>query len=471
MRKSIGIIMGALLGAAILGVGGLQVQIFRGAAGIAIAEEPVLYHCPMHPQITSPEPGNCPICGMRLVKGTEHHDEMFGDRAGVEPPASSNQCSPDLGSGVKASAGCPTGAVHEPAPLSSSAAAPPAAHVHSAAPPERSVPGYAPVSLSAEEQATMGLQTAVARSRDLERTVQTVWRVTYNETALHHVHTKFEGYIEDLFVNFVGQSVKAGDPLYSIYAPDLFATEKEYVLALRAHQRSGAESDLLESAKHRLMLWDVGAEELSRLEKTMEPLKAMTVRSPVSGVVVEKTALHGMRITPADTVYDIANLATVWVIADIYEIDAPFVRVGQDAVVTLPYQPAKSWHAPISYVFPVVDEKTRTIKVRIELENRDGVLKPDMFAHVSFSSSLGRGLTVPESAVISTGERKIVFVRTDAGTFSPREVLTGVRLSGDWQIVSGLQDGETVAAGANFLLDSESKLRATLNASADEHHH
>jgi Cu(I)/Ag(I) efflux system membrane fusion protein len=306
-----------------------------------------------------------------------------------------------------------------------------------------------------------------------------VGTVVPDETRLHHVHTKFEGFIEDLFVDYVGKFVRKGQPLFSVYSPELVATQKEYLLALRAQDRFGptgsepalAGIDLLGAARQRLSLWDISADQIAQLEKKGEPIKALRIYSPASGFVIAKTAVQGLRVMPGDSLFDILDLSVVWVLADVYEVNLPFVRMGQPVEMRLSYQPSKIWKGRVTYIYPTIEEKTRTVKVRLEIANSGGTLKPEMFADVEFKGSLGKALAVPESAVLSTGERTLVFVSKDEGVFEPREVTTGVKVRNYYEIKKGLSAGEKVATGANFLLDSESKLRAAISGAGGAHQH
>jgi Cu(I)/Ag(I) efflux system membrane fusion protein len=296
-----------------------------------------------------------------------------------------------------------------------------------------------------------------------------------DERRLHHVHVKYDGYVEELYVDFTGKFVKHGDALLSIYSPDLVATQQEYLLALRAQrelQRSGSPSvaqgsqGLLEAARQRLLFWDIRPQDIEKLERTGDVMRALDIHAEHGGYVVQKNAFHGMRVTPADTLYDIADLSHLWVLADVYESDLPSVRLGMLAELSVPYLPAKRWKGSVTYIAPTVEEKTRTIKVRVEVENTGDALKPDMFADVYLRTDLGEGVVVPESAVINSGDRRLVFVDREGGLLEPREVQLGVRTAGGVQVLSGVREGERVVTSANFLLDSESSLKATLAAIA-----
>jgi membrane fusion protein, copper/silver efflux system len=397
----------------------------------------------MHPTYISDKPGNCPICGMKLVpiEPASPQDAHAGHESGVAG------ASMDMTPGAEAM-----------------------------------VSGYAPVTIPQDRIQSMGIDFAKAVRMELNQSIRTFGRVTYDETRVHHVHTKFEGYIETLHVNFVGQSVKKGEPLFSIYSPELYATQNEYLLALRAGEliprSNGSDSlngvgavDLVAAARQRLALWDIGDKDIQELETTRKPIRALTIFSPVSGYVTAKTILQGLKVMPGDHLYDIVDLSTVWVLADIYEVNLPFIRLGQPASISLAYQPGKTWRGRVVFIDPTVDPATRTVKARLEFANPYNELKPDMYADVVIGGSRGSGIAIPESAVIATGERNIVFVAKGNGLFEPREVVLGVRVRNLYEIRQGVMEGEQVVTGANFLLDSESKLKASVSAGAAEHKH
>jgi membrane fusion protein, copper/silver efflux system len=333
------------------------------------------------------------------------------------------------------------------------------------------VAGRALVSLSPERRRTLGLRSEPVRRLELQRTIRTVGRVAADERRLHHVHTKLEAYIEHLYVDYTGKFVRKGEPLASLYSPELVATQQEYLLAWRARGQLASSSipsvaqggvDLLAAARQRLLLLDVRPADIARLESTGEVRRTLDLYSPVSGYVTQKTALHGMRVTAADTLFDIADLSHLWVLADVYETDLPAVRVGMPAELGLSYLPGRTWRGLVTYIAPVVEEKTRTIKVRVEVDNADGQLKPEMFADVALRTALGEGLVVPESALLKTGERTLAFVDHGDGGLEPREVRVGAKVAEGVQVLVGLAEGERVVTAANFLLDSESSLKAAL---------
>ncbi|MEO8218313.1 MAG: efflux RND transporter periplasmic adaptor subunit [Acidobacteriota bacterium] len=324
------------------------------------------------------------------------------------------------------------------------------------------VPGYSNVSLTPARQQMIGVKLAMAEQRDLSRSTRTVGLVTADERRMAQIHTKFDGFIESLYVDFTGEAVKRGQPLFSIYSPDLLATQQELILAERNQTPLGR--TLAQSARRRLLLWDMGASDIAHVAKSGQPQRAVVIRSPVTGVVLTKNAVQGTRVVPADTLYEIADLSRVWVLADVYEFDLPYVHLGQTAKVTTSAAPGRAWEGRVTFVSPTIEGATRTAKVRLELDNPDGLLKPAMYADVILEEPLGVGVTIPESAVLQTGTRSIVFVERSPGQFDPREVQTGVKAGGFYQIRSGVSAGETVVVDANFLVDSESRLKSAIAA-------
>ena len=336
---------------------------------------------------------------------------------------------------------------------------------------EHAPSGYVPVTVSTDRQQAIGVRLGKAEVRDLTKTIRTVGHVTFDETLNHQIHAKFEGYVERLDVDFIGKAVRKGQPLLSIYSPELLATQQEYLLAFRARQQFRGSSnadlarggvDLYESAWQRLTLWDISPGQIAELERTGKPRKALTLYSPVDGFVMTKNVAQGARVMPADTLFEIAGVRDVWVQADIYESEAPFVALKQTARMSLSYFPGRVWTGKVAFIAPVLDEKTRTVKVRIEFQNPDGALKPEMYADVTLEKPLGRVLTVPDSAVLSTGTRAIVLVAKGEGRFEPRAVQTGAKVDGYFEIREGIAAGDEVVTQANFLIDSESRLKAAL---------
>ena len=289
------------------------------------------------------------------------------------------------------------------------------------------------------------------------------------------VFTKVEGWIDKLYVNYTGKLVEKGQPLFSLYSPDLVATQDEYILALQAKEslassslpeiRAGSAS-LLEATRRRLSLWDISNEQIAELQKTREPKRNLTFFSPMSGFVIKKDAVQGMKVMPDKELYTITDLSTVWVTADIYEFELANIRLGQRATITLSYFPGQTFSGKVAWISPVLEEKTRTTKVRLEFANRDFKLKPEMYANVEIEVDGGKKLAIPDEAVLDSGIRKIVFVDKGEGRYAPAEVKLGGKFDNYYEILSGLSPGERIIASASFLLDSESRLTEAMGAMA-----
>ncbi len=331
------------------------------------------------------------------------------------------------------------------------------------------------VNVSPEKQQLVGIRTAPAEVRPLVKKIRTVGIVTYDETKVAQVFTKVEGWIEKLFVNYTGKLVEKGQPLFTLYSPELVSTQEEYLLALHAKESPASSSlqeirsgsvFLLEATRRRLSLWDISEEQVEELQRSGQPKKNLTIFSPLSGFVIKKEAFQGMKVMPDKELYTIADLSAVWVNADIYEFELPNVRVGQTATITLSYFPSQTFTGRVAWISPVLDEKTRTTKMRLELPNPGFKLKPEMYANVEINVDAGKGLAVPDEAVLDSGLRKVVFIHKGEGRFEPREVKLGGKFDSYYQVLSGLSPGEQILASAGFLLDSESRLKEAMGAMA-----
>jgi Cu(I)/Ag(I) efflux system membrane fusion protein len=343
---------------------------------------------------------------------------------------------------------------------------------HSAhAMPSASPSGYAPVEIDPSRAAAMQLSSVTVAERDFSKQVRTVGVVGLDETRSAHVHSKVRGWIDGISVNFVGRKIAAGEPLCSIYSQEVYAAELEFLSILDRTTSRGpstgefadaekrAQAQLLEAARRRLALWDVPKGEIGRLETTKQPRKTFPLLAPRSGVVVAKEAIEGMFVEPSLELYTLSDLSRVWVLADVYEADAPYVHVGDKAKLTIEGKQA-AVEAAVTFLAPTISEQTRTIKARFELDNSDGSLRPGAFVNVNIDLPIGKALAIPESAVIRTGTRSIVFI-AHGEHMMPREVTLGPLVGGWYGVEAGVTPGERVATGAQFLLDSESRLRAT----------
>jgi Cu(I)/Ag(I) efflux system membrane fusion protein len=371
-------------------------------------ERKVLYwYDPMHPQYKADKPGKAPDCGMDLVP--KYADEQAASMA----------------------------------------------------------PGS--VMISSEKQQLIGVRTAGVKRETLVRDVQTSGQVTADETKIAHVHVKINGFIEKVFVDYIGQLVKKGQPLFTLYSPDLVSTQDEYLIAKRGEKTLGnspfaevaqGSQSLLRSTRERLKLWDISDEQIKKLDESGEVSRTLMFYSPISGFVTDRKAFPQTSVTPETELYTVSDYSTVWVNADIFEYEVPFVKLGQQAEVQLSYYPGKTWKGRVSYIYPTVDPTTRTIKVRMEFPNPDFQLKPQMFADVKLKINYGNQIVVPQEAMLDSGKEQTVFVAHEGGYFEPRKITTGAKVGGKVMVLSGLKAGETVVTSGNFLIDSESRLKS-----------
>jgi Cu(I)/Ag(I) efflux system membrane fusion protein len=340
--------------------------------------------------------------------------------------------------------------------------------------PQEEVTEDAPqVEISSQQQQLIGVKTVKVSLKPIQKVIRTVGRIEADERKLATINTKVEGWIEKLHVDYTGRYVKKGEPLVEIYSPELLATQQEFLGVLKwAKQPDDKKKDdslslmlakdadaALDAARQRLRLWDISEKQIKQIEKTGKTVRTLTLYSPVSGFVTQKMAVQGMKVMPGEKLFDIADLSTLWIVADIYEYELPFVKVGQPARITLSYFAGKELSSKIDYIYPTISAETRTAKIRLTLPNPGGRLKPQMFTNVEIRISLGKKLVVPESAVIDTGKGQVVYVDKGEGAFEPREVELGLRADGAVEVLRGIKAGDKVVSSANFLIDSEAQLK------------
>lgn len=316
------------------------------------------------------------------------------------------------------------------------------------------------------QQARIGLKTTVARKTPVSHTIRTVGIVATDQGAESHIHIKVTGWIESIFADFVGRKVSKGDPLFSLYSPEIFSTEEEYV---SARKQGVAGNELATTALERLRLWGVSAKELKRLQTSLTASRVVVFESPQDGYIINKNAISGMYITPEMELYLVADLSRVWISVTLYEFDAASVIVGDTATVELPYGADFRLEGKIDYIYPQIEVQSRAAKARIRVANSKLKLKPGMYTNVVIQKNLGDSLVIPDDAAIDTGLRYIVFVKKDVSHFEPREIKVGPRVGGELVVLSGLKEGEQVVTNAQFLIDAESKLKAAVQKRPFEH--
>ena len=340
-------------------------------------------------------------------------------------------------------------------------------HQHAGAPAGDS---SRPVMLTEEQARRIGVTYAPVQRGPLDRVVRTVAVVSYDETRLKSVTARVDGWVDRLYLDFTGQAVGIGDPLFSLYSPMLVSAQQELLLARRlqagvvggsADAVRGAD-ELLESARRRLLYWEVPAAEVAQIESSGEIRKALTFRSPARGVVIEKAVLGGQRVMAGETLYRIADLSTVWLEGEIFERDLPSVRLGLQVVAEFAALPGEPRTGRIAYIYPTLNPDTRTVRVRVELANPRLALKPGMYASFRFAAATGPVLSIPRSAILSTGKRDLVFVRLPDGMLLARDVSVGLATDERIEVLSGLTESDTVVASATFLVDAESNLTTLL---------
>lgn len=458
MRKLLFVLLLALVGTGAFFAGRWQAAQPAGAsAANAKPERKILYwHDPMHPSYTSHKPGIAPDCGMRL-------EPVYADSGSVEAPKSDNRKilywadpnNPNYKSdkpGLDPETGADLQPVYEENPAGT-------------------------VYISPEKQQLIGVAYGTVEYASTNQSLRAVGRVAVDETRISRVHSKVEGWVDKVYADFTGKVVTKGQPLVTLYSPEMLASQKEYLIALKARDVmkhsmiGGMHTDavsMVDAARQRLELWDLGKAQIEELERSGQPVKNITIYSPVTGVVTERSAFPNQKIGPEMPLATIADLSQVWINADVFEYEAPRVRVGQTALVSQAYGGSRQFRAKVSYILPQVDPATRSLKVRLEAPNPSLQLKPDMFVDVDFQLASAPVLSVPSTAVIDTGERQTVFVARADGHFEPRPVQIGQRFADRIEILGGLKQGERIVTSGNFLIDSESQLKA---AAAGMSHH
>jgi RND family efflux transporter MFP subunit len=420
----------------------------------APGERKILYwQDPMHPAYKSDKPGKAPDCGMDLVPVYAEEQAKAAPRGERKILYWQDPMSPQHRSDKPGKA--PDGMDFVP--------------VYAEEPGIEGQPPEGGFRITAEKQQLIGVQYSEVTPQPLTRTIRAVARLTYDETRIVRIHSKVEGWIDQIYVDFIGQLVKKNEPLLTVYSPELVATQDEYLLAMRAHDRLGDSSfkdvadganSLLEAARRRLELWDVTDQQIAEIQKNKKPIKALTLYSPADGFVLARNAFENQRITPETELYSIADLSAVWAIADFYEYEARDVQLGQEVVLTVSSFPGRTFHGKVTYIYPQLDNTTRTLRVRVEFPNPDFTLKPDMYANAELKIDYGRRLSVPQEAVLDSGAEQVVFVALEGGYFEPRKVQLGDRVDDRVIVLSGLKAGEKIVTSGNFLIDSESTLKS-----------
>jgi multidrug efflux pump subunit AcrA (membrane-fusion protein) len=401
----------------------------------------ILYYVdPMHPAYKSDKPGIAPDCGMRLepvyadegptTTGTSGRKILYyRDPRQLEYHADKPGVNPETGNTLE----------------------PVYADV-----PQTSVPPGS-IKISPERQQMIGVKFATVEMGGGTRAVRTVGKVSADETRIGHVHTRIEGWIEKVFVDFTGDVVKKDEPMLTIYSPEMLASQEELLLAARARD---VMPSLFDAAKRRLQLWDLSDDQIEQVLRTGQPIRSITVHAPMNGFVTERKAFPNQKVTPDSDLYTITDLSRVWIVADVFESDIAAIRVGDQAYVMFTGGSVPAVTARVSYILPQVDPMTRTLKVRLDAANPGTRMKPDMFVNVEFGVAGSPQLTVPAEAVLDTGDRQTVFVDLSNGYLEPRQVTVGERFGDRVTIARGLSAGERVVSSGTFLIDSESQLKA-----------
>jgi Cu(I)/Ag(I) efflux system membrane fusion protein len=415
------ILMGAVVLIIVLGGGYMAYKYLFNKNGSVLTESQV-YTCPMHPQIISDHPGQCPICGMDLVLKIQSGDEQSD---------------------------------HDISKL-----------------------GLNEVKLSPSQQVLANVQTETVKYRQFSRAMDFNGYIKINEKNMSHISTPVMGKISKMYVNYEGQYVRAGQPVFELYSPDLVSTQKEFILAIDNYDRIyksrnefaiGQAKSLVDASRYRLSQWEMTPAQLDEIERTREIMQTIKVYSKYSGVITKKYVQEGHWPMAGEIIYDVANLSTVWVMANIYESDVQYIKTGQNAEITSGSYPGEIFNAKINFVDPIFDAESRTLQVRIDVSNKDGKLKPDMYVKVKINTFYSQNLAVPKNAVIRTGDKDLVYVEKEKGVYVPKEVKIGNEQDGYYEVTSGLKEGDKVVSSGGFLIDSESQIQMGLNSGHEGH--
>lgn len=381
----------------------------RSSGAATSSDQKILYWVdPMHPAYKSDKPGTAPDCGMDLVPVYESES------------ASSTK---------------PVGTVE----------------------------------INAQKQQLIGVMYATVAFERVTHTIKAVGKISFDETKITRVHPRFEGWIEKVYADFTGKHVKKGEPLLTLYSPELLASQQELLIASKGKDYLGKSTltgvsdnatSLYNSARERLRLFEISDEQIAEVERTRKPIRALTLFVPNSGFVLSRNAYERQKIGTDTELYQIADLSTVWAVVDVYEYEAPMMKVGMPVDLRLSYMPDSLFRGRINYIYPQVDPATRTLKVRVEVPNPRLSLKPEMFVEAELKMDHGRALMVPSSAVLDSGMEQTIFVAHENGYFEPRKVKLGAKFGDRFEVISGLKDGERIVTSGNFLIDSESKLKS-----------
>lgn len=415
-------------------------------------KEKTQYTCPMHPEIIRDAPGSCPICGMDLVPMEKHEDQSAG---AMQESQYTCPMHPEI---VRDAPGS--------CPICGMDLVPMKKQEQDAM--ESSVAGRATLSIDSEQRRRLGLRLGAVEKRNLTSDVRTSAKIVVDETRQARITTKIDGWVDKLYVATTGQTVKKGEPLLTIYSPELVSAQEEYLsaLATQAHLTTSGEEArqggdrLTAAARRRLELWDISDEQVRRLEESQRVEKYLTLYAPVGGWVIERTVLPGQKVMAGEPMLVIADLTKVWAEADIYQSDLPHVRVGMPVEITLPALPGKTIQGRVSFVTPTLDPETRTMRARMEVDNRELLLKPEMYATAHLEDEVGPRLAIPTSAVIFTGTQTLAFRQGEGQQLVAAEIILGERSGDYYELLSGLNEGDSVVISANFLIDSESSLEA-----------